>query len=538
MSKTRQETLLEGQSIHVWLMNNGMLQETGKEVDFRQHLFLYDIYRDFSPKLVCMKAAQVGFSTLAIFKLFWMTKYRKMDTVYVLPTANDIKDFVGGKVNRIISQNPILQEWTADKDSIEQKKVGENVIYYRGSFTERAALMISADVLIIDEIDRCDQAVVAQYESRLQHSKHAWTWVFSNPSALGNGVSRYWGKSDQMKWHITCEKCQVEHYMEFPKSFNLEKKTYICKHCNEELTERSRINGNWKATNPGAEWRGYWIPLYIAPWVTAAKIIDLWETKSPEYFANFVEGLPFVGGGNTITEEDVMQNVKEERNDASGRIIIGVDTGITNWYVMGNEQGIFYHGKCNDYVELDKHMQTYKNAIMVVDQGGDLIGSRLLREKYPGRVFLCHYSNDRKTIQLVRWGEGEEYGNVVVDRNRILQMVVDHLREKRLPLFGTKEDWYALWLHLQHVFRTQAEDGLGVVRYKWERSGPDHLFHALGYFMVGITKFSSGGKLLSNFSSKLSPNSYMLNLNNSVSFNPETFFDDLEKANSEDEWRI
>ena len=144
-------------SIHLWIAQNKIKNEKGLKIDFRNHLFLYDVYNDFSPKLVCLKAAQIGFSTMAILKSLWLAKHRGIDIIYTLPTANDVNDFVSGKVNRIIVQNPCLQDYVKDKDTIEQKRVGNNVIYYRGTWTEKAALMVSSDLNIYDEEDRSKQ---------------------------------------------------------------------------------------------------------------------------------------------------------------------------------------------------------------------------------------------------------------------------------------------------------------------------------------------------------------------------------------------
>jgi hypothetical protein len=53
-------------SIHAWIQENKIKNEKGDAIDFTNHLFLYDIYRDQSAHLTSMKGAQVGFSTLAV----------------------------------------------------------------------------------------------------------------------------------------------------------------------------------------------------------------------------------------------------------------------------------------------------------------------------------------------------------------------------------------------------------------------------------------------------------------------------------------
>src|SRR5256885_1449375 len=127
--------------------------ENGVSLDFTDHPFLWDIYNDLSPKQAILKAAQVGLTTLQILKSFYVARKKHLDIIYTLPTESDVQQFAGGKVNRIISQNPILQDWTKDKDSVEQKAVGQNLIYYRGTWTQKAAIMVSSDLNIYDEVD-------------------------------------------------------------------------------------------------------------------------------------------------------------------------------------------------------------------------------------------------------------------------------------------------------------------------------------------------------------------------------------------------
>lgn len=479
--------LLDQLSIHAWIQNNQIKTESGQLLDFTTHRFLFDIYRDDSKYIVCEKAAQIGFTTFEILNSFWVAKNKGMDIIYVLPTATDVKDFAGGKVNRIIDQNPILQEWVKDKDSVEQKRVGESTIYYRGSWNERAALMISADWLILDEFDRSKQDVLEQYESRLQHSKHGKKSIFSNPSIPDFGVDKFYKLSDQKKWHIR-HQCGKEYVMD-ESCINYDLEIYQCPFCHETISDEERRKGEWIATAQG-EWSGYWIPLWIASWISAKKIAEYKRTKTPEYFANFVAGLPFVGGGNKVPRETLIKNLTEVTNTQEGTIIIGVDTGLPIHYVIGNKQGLFYYGKCDNYDVLEGYLNRWQNAVIVSDQGGDLIGIRKLQEKYPGRVFLCWYRADRKTQQLIQWGEGDEYGKVVVDRNRALQLLIDELGDRRFPLCGTESDWHEYITHWLNIYRTKEENALGVMEYKWERTGPDHFCHASLYFRVGLDKYA------------------------------------------------
>lgn len=485
---------LEDISVHAWLNQHKIKNEKGELIDFYDHRFLFQPYADLNPKQVYLKAAQVGLSTMQIIKSLWLAKKFSLNEIYTLPTESDVQDFAGGKVNPIISQNPILQQYVDTKDSVEQKRLGNATIYYRGTFTQKAAIMVSSDVNMYDEVDASNQGVIEQYASRQQHSKFKWEHYFSHPSTEGYGVDKVWQISDQKYWFIKCGSCDKEQYMEWPKSVNIEGKYYQCKFCQKVITDDMRRNGRWVAKFKGREFSGYWINLMMAPWVPASEIISKFHEKSDEYFYNKVLGLPYVGGGNKLTKALLMRNLTDEvitplRND---RVVIGIDTGKHIHYVCGTKKGLFHYGYCSDYDEIDRLMERWPKAIIVIDQGGDLIGSRKLRERYVGRVFLCAYGEDRKGMELVRWGKKDEDGSVIADRNRMIQLTVDEFTDVRIPLQGNDNDWYDYWLHWNALTRITEETDRKQVRKVWVRNGADHWAHATTYWRVGMMRFGGG----------------------------------------------
>lgn len=502
-------SLLSQVSIHAWINENQIKTENGAPLDFHQHRFLFDVYADRTPFMCAIKAAQIGFTTYEILKSAFEAKNDNIDIIYVLPTADDVKQFSGGKVNRMIDNNPCLQDWTADKDSVEQKKFGKATIYYKGSWTERTALMISATKLIVDEYDRCKPSIVEQYDSRLQHAMNPRKAYFSNPSFPDVGVDKYYKISDQKKWHIkhSCGAC-------FPMEedcIDYKAEIFRCPHCEGEITDEERRMGDWKITRiiPDGDdyWSGYWIPLWINPMFSAKKIAVYKREKTPEYFANFVAGKPYVNATDMLSQSILEKNLSDEVNEQTGRVIIGMDTGHNIHYTMMNKQGVFYHGYCKSvaedggatpnydpYDEIELRLNQYKNSILVADQGGDLIGVRKLQAKYPGRVFLCWFTKETKTQQLIRWGEDKEQGKVLVDRNRVMQLAVDQLNEARLTFNGTVRDWQPFFDHALNIYRvkemTDENEPTYGWRWVWKRKGADHFFLAFVYALIGMDKFA------------------------------------------------
>ena len=552
-------------SIHAWIDEQEIKNEKGERIEFSDHLFLFDIYADESPNIAVMKPAQVGLSTLQIIKNHYDAKKQKLDIIYTLPTDGDVNVFVSGKVNRIIANNPCMLADVADKDSIEQKQIGDSYEYFRGTWTKKAAIMITADRLVHDEIDSSKLSVIADFPARLQHSKKKQTHVFSHPSVPNKGVHQYFLESDMKEWFIECPHCTKKQYLEWntedPKrmSVDLVRKEFVCKLCRGILSRKDRAFGHWVprkfAVKP--KYSGYHISLLMAPWVTAAEIIEKYQEcvdgkQTMDYFFNKVLGLPYAGGGNTVEENQILGLVSATPSTSNGRIVIGVDPGAILRYVVGNREGLLGYGTMKGYAPdkvnnlalnetLEYFLHTFPNSIMVIDQGGDITPQRALRQKYPGRVFLCHYVRDRKTMQLIRWGEKEESGNVLVDRNRMIQLVADEARDKRFRIFnGTKAQWHDYWLHWSHIYRVWETDTLGVPRYQWLRDGRDDFVHCTVYWRVGIDRFGESGAIIGAGITP-EPNSYMLNAGGTATFNPSELFKltgDLYAEDDDDgEWR-
>lgn len=231
--------------------------------------------------------------------------------------------------------------------------------------------------------------------------------------------------------------------------------------------------------------------------------------KRPILYKQKWLGEPYVSPNDMLSMLVLSRCLTEEINAQEGRVIIGLDSGHDIYYTLMNNQGVFYHGYCqspqevNDpnydpYDEIDGLLKNNPRWVLVADQGGDLIGIRKLQTKYPGRVFLVWFTKETKSKQLIRWGEDKEYGKVLVDRNRTVQLAVDQLNEQRILFNGSKEDWQPFFDHCTNIYRVKEitgdeNDPQYGWRWVWKRKGPDHWFMSMIYALVGMDKF--GGDL-------------------------------------------
>lgn len=500
----------------LWVLKHGIKNEQGLPIEFEKRRWQIDMWNDMSPKQATLKPPQIGETVKNSVKAFFVAKTLRKDIIYTLPTDEDIRAMAGGKINRIIAQNPILQDWVKDKDSVEQKQCGDAIIYYRSTWSTKSATMHSSSLNIHDEVDSSNADVINQYETRLEaqeNEKDKWRWYFSHPSLAGFGIDIWWQQSDKKEWIITCE-CGKQQILTWPESIDLDRKCYQCKYCTAELSDDVRIYGQWKPTAKG-EFSGYHVSQLMLYNKSAEDIINSRNDphKTEQYFYNYVLGLPYVGSENKITSDVVLKNVVPEVNEQNGRVIIGVDTG-TPWYLTCmNKQGVFYYEQLKKPGDVGvdplydpkervrELLKRWPNSIVVGDQGGDISPLRILQAQMPGRVYLVTYRKDRKKKEMITWGEDDEQGTVRVDRNDYFQLMVEQLRDTgRIRLCGKPEEWQEWAEHFDNVYRevktVMEKPGKDVatnygVELIWKRNGADHYCHTLLYCLVGMDKFAN-----------------------------------------------
>lgn len=504
----------------LWVLKHKIKNEAGMPIDFTKRKYLWDIYNDLSPKQALLKPPQIGATVMSLLKTMWVAKKLRKDIIYTLPTATDVNDIVGGSVNRIISQNDILKAWVKEHDTVEQKSVGDNLIRYRGTFSPKQATMVPSSLNVHDEVDNSDPAVLTLYETRLEgqeREEDKWRWYFSHPSVAGSGVDIQWQKSDMKEWYITCNECEEEQTLSWPESVHMERQTYCCKSCSADLPDQTRIDGRW-LDKDGRAWDGVLSPKYeFSGWHVsqlmlfnkkAEDVIKAFNDpqKDQQYFWNYVLGLPYIAGDDRIEVTTVLRNCVDKVNPQDGRVVIGVDTGLGLHMTLMNKDGVFYYEHDNvltekrtPYDRLKELMRRFPKSIVVLDQGGELMLTRVLQAEFPGRVFLCYYNKDRKTVDFTEWGEGDEYWKVRVDRNRMMTLMVEQLRDTgRVILNGTRDEFSEWASHFGYIFRekvivkeTRGKDNAELygAQYVWKRKGPDHYAHSFLYALVGMQRY-------------------------------------------------
>jgi len=509
----------------LWVADNGMITEQGKKLEFSDHKFLVEPWKDMTPIQGIIKCSQIGWSTLTILKTLWAAKYKNWNIIYTLPTGDGVSDFVSSKVNPLITNNPVIGELVKDKDTIQQKKVGQAFIFYRGTHSGKSGdskmesgrgIMLTSDLNVHDESDRSDQTIIEQYESRLANSEYKGRWYFSNPTAPGIGADKYWKLSNQKHWFVTCHSCNHRQFMQFPDNICEERKIFICTKCKKEITNQDRRDGQWVKKYRKRDIAGYWISQLMNPKTSAKDILLAHATKDTQFFYNFVLGLPYKGSDVVVDREVIVSNIVLTDNKRLD-VAIGVDNGVEKHYVVGNQEGIFEMGVTKDWKDIEDLKIKYK-AKMVIDLNPYPKEPKRLAKKYPGEVYCSFYKQDKDQLGTVQWGKKERRGMVYSDRNKIIQEVIDMIVDGGVNYNMVESRLEEYITHWDNMYQVIEESALGVPRAVWKtvENRPDHFAHATVYWMLAMMKIGVGGVVTNKVKPIQGKKSFYVNEDNTV----------------------
>lgn len=533
--------ILQDVNIIAWIVNNGIRTERGVPISFKDHAFMIDPYLDWNPNQGVRKASQCGWSVMTNLKLFWAARYgipeygiSAANVIYTLPSDQDVNTFVPSKTNLLIKNNPVISDYMRDSrgeklekkdvDSIQRKKIGDSMVYFKGTRSKTAALMLTSDLNIHDESDRSEKFIIDEYESRLANSSYKGRWIFSNPSAPHMPADMMYLNSDQKHWFIKCEHCGYWQYLDWIKLsehtftsgtnhcfIDDTNKLYVCGKCTRPLSNDNRRRGKWVKKYKSKAISGYWVTHLMYPNISVKDLLNTEENKSKSYFMNFVLGLPYVGSDVRVDGQTIVQNiVLDVPQWTRGKVAMGVDNGDIKHYVIGDETGIFQAGKTKSWSDIEYLIQKY-DATTVIDlnpypnKPRELSQKYLPQGKHQWRVYCSFYIEQSKNFELIDWGSRDKRNMVYPVREPLFDELVDYISSGNWKFYGSKSHWEEYIEQWETMYRG---DFVGTrkaqevsnnephqqARGVWLSSnGNGHFAHATLYFYVALSKIIAGG---------------------------------------------
>lgn len=459
---------LEAANTVAWIIGQGFVTEAGRPFEFFDHRFLLTYLADDHRHKVSKKSSQIGETVGELFDDFHLAIHRKMNVIHTLHTNDVLKGFVQPKVDPIILKNSaIKQHMTINSQGLKQFR--DNFVFFRGANSESQAISISADVLKIDEKDRSDPHVVEMFESRLDFSEYKWIREFSNPSSVGFGVDASYARSDQRHWMVQCHRCNHRMYMDFNQSedlnhyVNREDKFFACGKCHRELSVADRCNGEWIAKWPQNDIiHGYWFSQMMAPWFTAAEIVDKYENTSVEFFHNFVLGKAYTPS-DMIVDRAAIIRATAPSNVVKTQVAMGIDQDAGGqYYVLMTPAGIFEHGYVDSWEKIE-HIKLMYNAVVVCDPNPYQAIPKQFATKY-NDWYLCYFKV-LDGLSAVQWKEQEQV--VYADRTRIIDIRANEITNGRMLYREHVHKLEDVIAHWGNLYRTTEEKEDGKTKSVW-----------------------------------------------------------------------
>lgn len=516
------------ESPYIWCKDKRSLK--GRPMDFvgekltQKRPFLIQPLDDTSVYKGYQKARQVGVSEISVTEALWFMDTKKHTKVcYTLPSGRQVQDFSNTRVVPAIDESEYLKLNKGEIQNVNLKQIGDSFLFLRSGATERLGEGIDADVTFFDELDRMSPRIKVAFEESLGGSSFGWMRDISTPSVPNFGVNIGWEKSKQYFWYIKCSHCGTRQQLTWlpDEEFNSKSSIavnlvgvhiYACKHCDRELRESDRFDGEYVAKYPTREPSFYQMSQLMAPWISAEQLFR----KQDDYpfkqlFFNYCLGMPYLGDNILVTESMIVNALSTDmrityplwETPIAQRVAIGVDWGDKSYAVVG----VPIKGKIAiiDLMEIDdpdpdqhpiqvsKLIQKYDADIIVCDAGYGRDRNAKLLKWHPEKIFSCFYPSMERGSKIFEPQWQEEASKVSIDRTNSLKLSLGYFRSKDI-IVARNLDQKLLEKFTKHcvnlVSVKDIDDKSGEVSEIIANMGADHYGHAMNYMVTAMAKLN------------------------------------------------
>lgn len=523
--------------LHAALFNTYNLQDVvryieentylnGDRYSFKNHEFQKEIISDTTRDLYVQKCAQVGLSEIMARYVIGLCRIMPyFSAILTMPYSGDAANFVKTRINPFIDGSPDLKAvMDKDLDNTQIKAIATSLFYARGTSGETAALSVPADLLVHDEVDRSDPFTLAQYQSRIKHSRWKLTRLFGTPTVDGHGIALAMQSARRKRHMVKCHCCN--HY--FVPSYHTDvvipgfdgdkrdidkdninkfkwRDAYVmCPSCHRRPSLQVE-NRSWVFENPNDQHDavGYYVTPFSVPNVVTTSQIVLESTKFtwPE-FCNQTLGETNSDRSEELTKEDVEAcEYKDGSLETASTHCMGGDMGNMCHVMVGrltNEgELLVVHRERVPMGQFKAKVRELKRKYRVLTSVFDayphtdtILDMQQTDKNLFGGVY--HRSKNLATYSIVKAEKDETKGKLPITQAQIQRNINF---DQVMTLFKTRKLVWATGdiftrdsfvSHCLDMKRKQEMDRDGELIYVWAKSeqGNDHFHHALGYLHV------------------------------------------------------
>lgn len=521
--KNRYSIDAQNMTLGDWMTANTHMN--GRLFTFDRYPFQKRIADDIHPNMDVIKPSQVGLSEIQIRKsLAFIARNRGTTLIFTMPNEKMFKRMSSTRIKPLVDEEKVfnLETRSGEKPirSMGLYQVGTSFMFVTGA-TEGDATSISADVVMNDEVDLTDQAMLSLFNSRLQASDWKINQRFSTPTFQNFGVDKGFSVSDQHEYMCKCSACnhwniptfrrnhvhipglpdEVEHLHEIDESMiddggiDLLNAYVKCEKCHAPL-DLGSTHREWVARHPARDHhRGYRVSPFSTDRLSIQYIVtQLMRYRSRDYIRgwyNTVLGEAYTDGNSRLSEADIEQCFTGQMSipevDTSAPTWLGIDVGQTCHILVG--QGSSSESMhivrvitvpVNELIETVKDlMATYKVVGGACDRHPYTPTADDLWAISEGKILPVEYRG-QKTVNLVKDPVSEKVTYAQGHRTSMLDEVARAVRRKLIRISGYGMEKSIMTDHLKDMVRDESPEK----EARWIKlTGNDHYFHAMAFLL-------------------------------------------------------
>ena len=347
---------------------------------FKHHPWSKDMHDDESETIVGMKAAQMGFTEVALNKTFYTIDIKGSSVLYTLPAANpDATDFSASRFDPALDLSEHLRNMFSDVKNVGHKRAGSASLFIRGSRSRSQMKSVPASFIVFDELDEMNRDNVILARERSSGQNVGQEFMLSTPHIKGYGIDVFWEESSKAQYYFKCPHCSKMEYLRYPESLvivgenphseEVMKSHLICTHCKKKLDNETKsdwlayTNCEWVPENTDSNISGFAI----------SQMYSMAKKASPGHIAR----MALLSTSDPVVEQELYNSklglchtVKDAKvNDEDIKNSIGdfnIQTGCPagNCVTMGVDVGPkFLHVEISEYLIKEKNYYKDINSV-------------------------------------------------------------------------------------------------------------------------------------------------------------------------------
>ena len=397
--------------------------------------------------LVIQKATQLGLTVWEVLANIYMAvKWEPVTIGMFMPSQSVAIHKSEHRFMRIVRSAPdVYRLLTTGKDVSGKtatvgegnkltRKVGDSLLLFLWTTGKVTTESIPMDVVTLDEVQEMTLDQIDKVKARTGDSDIAFMMLLSTSNMPDLDIDHWYRKGNQEVWHTECPECGAfsdlsDPACNFPDKsigYDDEKREYFwrCPACGAEIEDAQR--GKYIVTNPNngnPRIRSLLLPRTISPKLTPRDMIEAWsQAKTGDQkksFYNRTLARPYIDA-----EQLPVTMAHCEAAVVAGALIglkwkssardtyMGIDQmGGFNAVLIkerlpDGRQAVIHAEAVFDidpFERCAKLMDQFGVAVCVVEQLPNVNDARKFANRFPGRVFLCGYSDMRD--DSMQWGD-------------------------------------------------------------------------------------------------------------------------------------